>query len=182
MELDINEAKKVLKECAGITKFKLAGGIDKVHDLQAHAKERLAKLRAELPEALASQVLGGEESEAKRIKTEIAEHEETLKDAPLTLEGLTRLQASNDEKMREANRVIEKHEFRLQYDALKDEIRASSYPDRAIVDDDEAEINSKLNELRRIANSIDHYGDIQKDFSQFIREMQDQHKRFRITG
>ena len=172
MELD--EAKKVLKECAGITKFKLAAGIDKVHDLQANAMNRLAELKNKLPHALAQRVLE-QENDVDSIKAEIAKLKETLADTPLTLEGLTRLQASNDEKMREANRVIERHEYRLRYDAMKNEIRANTYT--------EAEIDAKLFELKKIANSIDKHGGggIGHDFEEFVAEMQDKYKGYRIS-
>lgn len=172
MELD--EAKKVLSECAGITKIELAFGIDQTHGLQAHAMNRLAKLKAELPKALAQRAME-KENNVDSVKAEIAKHEESLADAPLTLEGLTRLQASNDEKMREANRVIEKHESRLQYDAMKDEIRANTYT--------EAEIDAKLFELKKIANSIDKHGGggIGHDFEEFVAEMQDKYKGYRIS-
>ena len=91
----------------------------------------------------------------------------------MTLEELTRLQAANDKRIKEAQRVISKHECRLQYDALKEEIRANSYS--------EAELDSELLKLKAIAHSIDHYGDIQKDFERFVEELQGIYKGYRIS-
>ena len=49
--------KKYQKECAGIIKFELAGGTDKVYGSQACAKNRLVELKNELPHALAQRAL-----------------------------------------------------------------------------------------------------------------------------
>jgi len=85
--MNLDEAKKTLKECSGITKICLVSAIDQVHGLQADAMKKLAELRKELPKALAQRALE-KENNVNGIKIEIAKHEETLKDAPLTLEEL----------------------------------------------------------------------------------------------
>ena len=91
----------------------------------------------------------------------------------MTLEELTRLQAANDKRIKEAQRVILKHEHQLKYDALKDEILSSSYT--------EGEIDVELLKLKAIAHSIDHYGAIQKDYERFVAKVQTIYLQYRIA-
>ncbi len=170
--MEPDKAKEILKECSGITKFVLAGGIAKVHGLQADAMNRLAELKNELPKALAQRALE-EKNDVDRIKTEMAGCEEVLKDAPLTLEELTKMQAANDKRIKESQTVIEKYEYRQKYDALKNDLRSNSYSD--------GEVDNKLFELKKLAHNVDHYGDIQHDLERFLEELQKKYKRYRIS-
>ena len=87
--MELNKARQGRKELEWVCSC--------VQDSINNAEYRLVGLKAELPKALAQLTLDvflgrlEKEGEVKRIKAEIAEHEETLKDAPLALEELERI-------------------------------------------------------------------------------------------
>ena len=150
--MQIDKAKKVLGECTG-TKIDIKLAVSRVHGLQAHAMGRLTELNNELPKALAARSLqtpGEEEGEAKRIKAEISKNEEILKDAPLALEELARMQAANNQRIKEAQAVILKYDLMSQYETSKDDLRTNSYS--------EVEVGNKLCELRKLSHHVDHWG------------------------
>lgn len=163
----LNKAHKVLDECSARYENIAKAKAEVLREV-GNAQERLNELNRDWPITLAKYYLKKiQKDELDQVLAERGSLQLVLDNGKIAVEGLWTLEEQVKNDSRQAQSVIDKGEAFAKYEKLKVELRQKYDEDR-------------LTELRKAAHTVSHYGSIQRDFADFIQELQGIHKSERI--
>ena len=162
----INELQQIVDDCSA-KREEIQLAKERVDRRMSGLKYELKELEEDYPRILAIATLDeAQDDDPKECRKLIQNIKQDLADIPLTQQGLSARFEKLLEKGSEASRKIDIEESCLAYNKLKTELLEKYRP-------------GGVPELRRLANNISAYGDIQKDLYATLQELKQRNKHIR---